>query len=250
MSTVEQSSPVVSQTVQTLEAAARCRSCGALADGAYCAACGHPRSERLTLPGLFRRTLRKIRDLDFSIVRTLTGLLHRPGELIREYVAGRRAPYINPLGYALLTVTAFVAVDSALSTGMSYFFDPVLWYGWLSPYLGIVAVIPAALIPRWLFPRRDLTHAETMAFVLYTGAQIVLLETLLVAVNNWANLSWLWIPGALLEAGYMAWALTRFLDDRKVTVWLRGLLIYALMAAGVVVPMYLLVRNIFSGLDG
>jgi hypothetical protein len=226
--------------------AAPCASCGRALESEYCPACGQAREPRLTIPGVLARLGRRLKRLDFKIVRTFAALLRRPGDMIREYVRGRRAAYTNPLGYAFLSVTAYVAVDSLMASQVSRIFDPVLMVGALAPYIGIALVLPAALLLRWLFRKHDLTHAEAYTFVLYTGSQIVLFETLMLALTDWTSVFWPRYPAAVIEAAFTAWALTRFLDDRRLSVWLRGLLTFLLMGANVVTPIYLLVRSMWS----
>ncbi|MGH7469263.1 MAG: DUF3667 domain-containing protein [Longimicrobiales bacterium] len=73
-----------------------CAGCGKVIDTDNCPASGHLREPRLTIPGVLARFAGKLKRLDFRITRTFVQLLRRPGELIRDYVRGRRAPYTNP----------------------------------------------------------------------------------------------------------------------------------------------------------
>jgi hypothetical protein len=90
------------------DASERCRNCGSLAPGRYCAACGQETDIALPSAGRFlREAAGRYIALDGRLWRSLHALLFRPGHLTREYVAGRRRRYVRP-------ARLFVALSIAL----------------------------------------------------------------------------------------------------------------------------------------
>jgi hypothetical protein len=91
-------------------ASARCDNCGAAVSGRYCGACG----QRLEPPlhSLWHFSKAVTEDLthaDSRLWRTLGALLFRPGDLTREFLAGRRARYLPPVRlYLVISVTFFL----------------------------------------------------------------------------------------------------------------------------------------------
>lgn len=86
----------------------RCRNCGAVADGAFCPACGQETKAALPRLGEFvREAAGRYVALDGRLWKTLGGLLLRPGYLTREYLAGRRRRYIRPSRLFLFTSLVF-----------------------------------------------------------------------------------------------------------------------------------------------
>lgn len=84
-----------------------CRNCRAELIGEYCTACGERRlnRDRLKLRAFAGQAVEEIVDLEHSkIWRTIKLLFVRPGQLTREFIAGRRRSYIGPLK---LYLTAF-----------------------------------------------------------------------------------------------------------------------------------------------
>jgi len=81
-----------------------CLNCGERLLGEFCWRCGQEAAD-------FHRPLRSLTadffdnvlSLDSKLLRTLGPLLFRPGWLTREYLAGRRVPYVRPLKLYLLT---------------------------------------------------------------------------------------------------------------------------------------------------
>jgi len=92
-----------------------CRNCGALVDGAYCAACGQETALRLpTLREFVREAAGRYVALDGRFWRTMFALLARPGFLTREYLAGRRRRYIRPARLYLFATLIFFAATRLL----------------------------------------------------------------------------------------------------------------------------------------
>jgi hypothetical protein len=84
----------------------RCLNCGAVVDGNFCGNCGQTVDvQRLTLTVFLKKLVRKALDVDSPYVRTLIGMVRRPGRLISAYVSGQRKPYANPLKFLILTIT-------------------------------------------------------------------------------------------------------------------------------------------------
>ncbi len=87
---------------------ATCENCATPLVGGYCHACGQEAVERdhLSVRGFGREFVREAAALDFTTLRTL-GRLASPGFLTREYLAGRRRPYLSPLKLYLLSAAIF-----------------------------------------------------------------------------------------------------------------------------------------------
>nr|WP_279614817.1 DUF3667 domain-containing protein [Sphingomicrobium astaxanthinifaciens] len=88
----------------------RCLNCGCALEGAYCHCCGQKAEVHFTLSGLLHDIVHGVLHLDGKFWRTLPRLVWRPGELTRDYVAGKRARYISPIALYLFTVVAMFAL--------------------------------------------------------------------------------------------------------------------------------------------
>ena len=85
-----------------------CPNCGAAIDGKYCASCGQKRIDHheFAVRHFFSHLVHEITHLDSNkILRTFKALLVNPGLLTKEYLAGRKGQYINPIRI-YLTVSA------------------------------------------------------------------------------------------------------------------------------------------------
>jgi ribosomal protein L40E/uncharacterized membrane protein len=94
-----------------------CLNCGAQLTGRYCPDCGQENLEpKESFGHLLKHFFEDFTHFDGKLFGTLRPLLLKPGFLTKEYVAGRRASYLNPIRmylfisamFFLLLVTFFI----------------------------------------------------------------------------------------------------------------------------------------------
>ena len=98
----------------------QCPNCDDRMSGRYCEHCGQKRVDHheFALRHFFGHLLHEITHLDSNkIIKTFAHLVAKPGLLTREYLAGRKGKYINPIR-VYLTVSAlyFLFAWGALSS--------------------------------------------------------------------------------------------------------------------------------------
>lgn len=92
-----------------------CRTCGEPLYGPYCSECGEShRYPRLSLRAILEDLLDGLVNLDTRVLRTVGELSVDPGRVGRDYLTGRRTPYVNPFKYALAAFTFAVLVNQGL----------------------------------------------------------------------------------------------------------------------------------------
>jgi hypothetical protein len=86
-----------------------CATCGAPLHGRYCSECGEKRVSEgdMTLRAFVHYAVEAITNADAKLYVTLRTLVTRPGLLTREFMAGRRMPYLGPLQLFLVCNVAF-----------------------------------------------------------------------------------------------------------------------------------------------
>jgi len=89
-----------------------CLNCGATVEERYCTRCGQENLEPKESVGhLIGHFFADITHFDSKLFITLKDLIIRPGFLTREYVAGRRMAYLNPIRmYIFISAIFFVAL--------------------------------------------------------------------------------------------------------------------------------------------
>jgi hypothetical protein len=88
-----------------------CLNCGTITQGRYCHICGQENLEpKESFWHLVTHFFNDITHFDGKFFTTLKDLLFRPGFLPKEYVAGRRASYLNPIRMYIFTSAIFFLV--------------------------------------------------------------------------------------------------------------------------------------------
>lgn len=203
--------------------------------------------ERLTIRQVLADAYEQFLTLDSPALRVLRELTLRPGGFVRRYVEGERDGVVGPVKYALLTVTLLVILAQARRS----FFPPELLPGLdpsrtealhaaqdLRTYVLLVILFPTALVQRLVFWRSRYNYAETYAFLAYVlGHQVWLgiLEQLLPdAMRFWLSFQ---IVAATVPIAYILWAICDFHGSRRLSVILRGLVVYAIFALGMLITL-------------
>lgn len=89
----------------------RCANCAAPLYGRFCAACGQAAKPLDPPVRYFAKELtQEFLDVDGRVPRSFRRLFFSPGFLTREYLAGRRVPWLTPLKLYLLASVAMFAV--------------------------------------------------------------------------------------------------------------------------------------------
>jgi hypothetical protein len=91
----------------------RCPNCGTEHEGKFCHACGQSNVDlHLPLGALASEAVEETLGFDSRLRHTLVPFFLRPGEVIREYLAGHRARYTSPLKlYIIAAAIFFFAFD-------------------------------------------------------------------------------------------------------------------------------------------
>jgi len=94
-----------------------CLNCGTRLRGQYCGSCGQRgRSRLISLWELITDAFGDLFEIDSRLWKTLVPLMFRPGQLTRDYLAGKRARFMPPFRtYLVLSLLFFLVA----------FFDPV-----------------------------------------------------------------------------------------------------------------------------
>ncbi len=183
----------------------RCVNCAAMLQGPYCAQCGQPRAERLRPANLIRELPGRAFNLERGVVHTFLQLCLRPGRVVRDYIDGRRRPYLNPLTYYLIAASAqllalwWMSEDLAamIRSGLSEaaitelrdagVADPLTWvperyelliqnaYTWLGL---LTFVLPMTLVLRATLGNKG-NIAEMGVLALFALSHVILLTALL-----------------------------------------------------------------------
>lgn len=151
-------------------------------------------------------------DADTRLLRTARTLLREPGRVCRDYISGRRVPWMHPFKYALLMATAAFLVqrwlyelspvpeDEALARLQEYQVN----FGLIMNFM----FLPFwASLTRLIFRKSGLSWIEHLVVALYGFGQLFLLQTCLMPLarlGEGVEVA-VGVAGALLPVPYLAW---------------------------------------------
>ena len=94
---------------------ARCLNCGTVVQGRHCAQCGQAGDVHvLSMKEVAGDVTHSLLHLDSRVWRTLRLLVRKPGELTREFIAGRHQSYIPPFRLYLAVSILYFALSALL----------------------------------------------------------------------------------------------------------------------------------------
>jgi len=91
-----------------------CLNCGSHVETHYCSNCGQPNLElKESFWGFISHSIAHYFHFDNKFFQTLTPLLTKPGQVTLDYLAGKRARYINPVSmYIFVSIVYFLVAYS------------------------------------------------------------------------------------------------------------------------------------------
>src|SRR5690349_14020826 len=99
-----------------------CKNCGVAFQGKFCPNCAQ-RSDthRFTLKHLFHESLHALTHTDKGMLLLIKEMFLKPGKVAREFVAGKRKTYFNPITFLLITTALSIFLSKT-----THFYDEFL----------------------------------------------------------------------------------------------------------------------------
>lgn len=99
----------------------QCKNCRNPFQGNYCPECGQKGSvQKITFGDTLTDFIDTIFSVDAPLVRTLKMLFSHPGEMLREFLSGKRKRYYKPVAFFLLMTVIYLLTRSVIG------YDPLI----------------------------------------------------------------------------------------------------------------------------
>lgn len=199
----------------------------------YCSVCGQKAdTQRLTLHDITHALVHVLTHADHSVFALVRDLAYKPGEVAREYVAGKRRKYFNPFTFVVIVVGVASFVLAATKfvdfTGMAPT-NPVSAFLQRNINLVIFMQLPMLALTGMLFFRKARLHfAEHLVLAGYaTGFRSIFFTVLVAPV--WALLHWNHNATVAVYLGvwviYFGIACAQFYGGNRWWSWFKGCLV-------------------------
>lgn len=197
-------------------------------DQHFCPGCGQPTpAHRIDWHFIGHELEHSVLHMDRGILYMFRQLLLRPGDLLRDYIEGRRANLVKPLLLLMILSAAIVFLTSALGTGVVVHprgetaeqaeflrqFD-----AWMVEHFVLVTLLLLpleALAFKLVFRgKRGLNYPEWLVITAYLTAQTLLLWIVALLVQRWFPQASQWV--LLASVAYAVFALVQFFRDEAI----------------------------------
>lgn len=204
----------------------QCRNCGTTFEGNFCPNCGQRKNQgRIILRQSVKDVLENYFDFDAPLFKTIKDLTIRPGQLIRNYIAGKRKSYSHPLKYYItvlalnLIVSELIGFDPVVAfndaTGLAEMPDPDALSVKAGEYMRVhinffllIFVFTLSVFTKLFNRKSGYNFAEYLAMSFYIIAQYVFLSMIPVLLTLVSPTFFLF--NFLLVLVYPVWVVIRF----------------------------------------
>lgn len=218
----------------------QCSNCGAELTGQYCAACGQRRlAGRLTFAGLARDVAQRVFRFDRAFVVTAWRMLREPGRLVPDYLAGRRAGYLDPIQYLISSVFVQFVV-ATVTERLAPAVGRTSAYGWLGRLSGVLVIkvlmiFWMATLWRLMFRVTRYNLAEIYVFAMYAFGTLGLLWTvppvldLMLPYQLGADPLTVLLVTFVIEVSYLTYAIWQF---GRIPAWICAFRVAVVLIVG------------------
>lgn len=204
-----------------------CLNCSNRFDGKFCNECGQKAAtHRFTIHEWLHEIPHSILHVDGGFFQTFKHLCLRPGNMIREYLDGRRKSYFSPFLYILIWCGIFVVISSLfpkpageipevkdLMSAHAY-----LEAKYYKPYI-VATILPVSLASLLVFWRSGYYFAEHLVLNTFIIAQMIIGDIIihLVEASSIGNRSepWVVLLDFVLKQPFWFWAYWQFFKPQN-----------------------------------
>ncbi|MCC6463082.1 MAG: DUF3667 domain-containing protein [Saprospiraceae bacterium] len=224
-----------------------CKNCGFEYEGKFCPQCGQKaKTKRITNKAVLGEIRERLLHFDQGFVYTIQQLFLRPGQTIRDYLAGKRVKYAKPIKFMLwaaalnfLVLYYFGIYQEILNqisaqAGKDVSQVALVQYIFRYPSLMLLLLIPNIAFFSWLFFRKTgYNYAEHIVLNAYLMGEVAILgivvNPLVTMMSPLPALTYLTYAAKSLWVLYLLWAFGKIFPHQRIWLrWLQGLCIVAL----------------------
>ncbi|WP_185964324.1 DUF3667 domain-containing protein [Aliikangiella marina] len=95
-----------------------CKNCGNTLAGKFCSHCGQKNTvDRINFKYLSQQFTTDVLQFERGFLYTIASLFYRPGQVINDYINGKRAPYTKPFSYLVVIIAIYIYLSITFGFG-------------------------------------------------------------------------------------------------------------------------------------
>lgn len=217
----------------------QCKNCNNEFEGNFCNNCGQKAdTHRLTIKHALHDFFHSFVHVDTGLLYLIMQMAKRPGEVVKEYLAGKRRSYFNPTQYLILTVAAatFLSINFTLMGDTAGTITPeqlkqlpemqqifLQFNKFIYKYFNIILFLSVplmALFTRLFYRSSGYNYAENLTLMCFLGGQRTLFYICLAPFLYFFRSYWFVFIGIYYLGWiiYYGWTFTQFFKGKKSSI--------------------------------
>lgn len=212
-----------------------CLNCENSFEGSFCNDCGQKAAtHRFSMHEWLHEIPHSIFHIDSGFFQTIKTLLTRPGNAVREYLAGRRKILFSPFLYVLIWCGIYVVISHFFAKPQSIA-EPIEFDSLLKSFsyieknyykiIVVVMILPVTLASYLAYYRSGYNFAENLVLNAYLIGQLVIADIILLllrtAIPDERFIPYIGLAEVFLKFPYWFWMYWQFFRPKK---WYWGIL--------------------------
>ena len=225
-----------------------CKNCGANVNDSYCSHCGQKTAaERISFHYIWHEVVHFFTHFEKGFLFTSWGMIVRPGNVVTDFVKGKRKIYQPPVSFFLIWITLYLLLLYVVRKifGENVVIDYKDYFGSSSStkfavsHLSFVllVVLPfQALYFYWLVGWKKYNYFESFVVAMYFLGTVILLQSVFVVLALLFHLitgsSVALIYSDPLKIIYLAWGITDTIKLFRVKNKIIRMIVFTILAFG------------------
>ena len=234
-----------------------CKNCGHSFEGNYCNQCGQSANVKRFRPvQLLTTFLKAFIKVDNGFIFTIKQLFKQPGDMLRGYLAGKRARYTNPITYLIVisAISAYLVTFSGLiDHAEDTLFNSANRLNFVVQHLSIrmLMAIPVYVILGrifyWSYPYNLAEHFIINTFIASQSAFLIGIWMIVLIVSGSFEIMYKIIPVCFFASILIYQVMVYFQFFKQGSSWLNWIKVITFVILGFIINITV-VRTLFEGL--
>lgn len=211
-----------------------CKNCDVEVNQNYCPNCGQATKVKRIDGHYIIHEIEHILHFERGILFTIRELLVRPGENIRNFIAGKRSKLVKPIIFIILTSLSYSVINHYFHIEDGYVkFEEAKQsttghiFKWVQDHYGYANIIMGLFTAFWtklFFRKYKYNYFELLILLCFIMGTGMLIYSVCAIFQGITHIESMQVAG-IIGFGYSAWAIGQFFDKSKVLNYVKALFV-------------------------
>lgn len=220
-----------------------CKNCGNELDAKYCAKCGQAAKVHRIDAHYISHEIQHLLHLEKGFLHTVKELLLRPGQNIREYIAGNRSRHVKPIPFLIFTSLIYTLIshyfhieerytsqEGPAAAAFAKSHIPML-FKWVRDHYGYANILMGGLIALWIkvfFRKYQYNIFEITVLLCFMMGEGMLFLAIGAIISGLTKHLLIYTLVSFAVWFYTAWGIGQFYEQKKTGSYIKAFLAYVI----------------------